>query len=83
MAMQKRQPKPRTGKKNRFYVKDLETIDYDEIDYKNVELLRLIISNYAKILPGSRTGATARMQRKLANAVKRARFMALVPYTRR
>ncbi len=82
MAMH-RSPKPRTGRKNRFYVKDLESLNYEEIDYKHVELLRLIISNYAKILPGKRTGAHARMQRKLANAVKRARFLALLPYTRR
>ncbi len=70
------------SKRNRFYVKDLESLNYDEIDYKHVELLRLIISNYSKILPGKRTGAHARMQRQLANAVKRARFMGLVPYTR-
>lgn len=78
MIMQKN----RTGKRNRYYVKALESLNYDEIDYKNVELLRLIMSNYAKILPGKRTGAHARMQRQLSTAVKRARFMALVPYTR-
>ncbi|EKD78219.1 MAG: 30S ribosomal protein S18 [uncultured bacterium] len=79
MIMQKRTG---TGKRNRFYVKALESLNYEEIDYKHVELLRLIVSNYAKILPGKRTGAHARMQRQLSNAVKRARFMALLPYTR-
>lgn len=86
MAMQKHTGTSKHGgttKRNRFYVKDLEALNYDEIDYKHIELLRLIISNYAKILPGKRTGAHARMQRQLANAVKRARYMALVPYTRR
>jgi len=79
-TMQKRHSKPRAV---RYHVKDLETLDFKDIDYKNVELIRQIISNYAKILPGNRTGATAKMQRKLSQAVKRARFMALLPYIRR
>ncbi len=76
--MQKRSLPP----KQRFYVKELEQLNYDEIDYKNVELLRRVMSNYSKILPGKRTGAHARMQRKLAQAIKRARTMALLPFTR-
>lgn len=75
-------PNKRPNKRNRFHVKELESLNYEEIDYKNVELLRLVTSNYAKIFSGKRTGAHARMQRQLANAVKRARFMALLPYTR-
>lgn len=67
---------------HRFYVKELEALNYDEIDYKNVELLRRVMSNYSKILPGRRTGAHARMQRKMANAIKRARYLALLPYHR-
>jgi small subunit ribosomal protein S18 len=58
-------------------------IDVDDIDYKNIELLRKVISNYAKILPAKRTGANAKLQRKLAGAVKRARFMALLAFTKR
>ncbi|MFA6475024.1 MAG: 30S ribosomal protein S18 [Patescibacteria group bacterium] len=77
-----RQPQPRTGKRNRFYVKALESLNYDEIDYKNVEMLRLVMSNYFRILAGNRTGAHARMQRKLATAIKRSRTMALLPFTR-
>lgn len=55
----------------------------EAIDYKNLNLLRQIISNYAKVLPAKRLGTTAKMQRKLAREVKRARFMALLPYVRR
>lgn len=53
-----------------------------DIDYKNVALLRRITSNYAKILPAKRVHTTAKMQRKFAREIKRARFMALLPYTR-
>lgn len=76
--MQRRTP----PSKQRFYVKELEQLNYDEIDYKNVELLRRVMSNYAKIFPGKRTGAHSRMQRRLALAIKRARTMALLPYHR-
>ncbi|MBI2415270.1 MAG: 30S ribosomal protein S18 [Candidatus Kerfeldbacteria bacterium] len=58
-------------------------ITIEDIDYKNLELLRRVISNYAKIFSGQRLGVNAKLQRKLAQAVKRARFMALIPYTRR
>ena len=40
-------------------------------------------SNYAKILPAKRMGTCAKHQRKLATAVKRARYMGLLPYTNR
>lgn len=53
-----------------------------EVDYKNTELLRRFINSYFKILPPKRTGTCAWHQRKLATAVKRARVMALVPFTR-
>lgn len=74
--------RPSSPKQHRFYVKELESLNYNEIDYKNIELLRRVMSNYMKILPGKRTGAHNRMQRKLANAIKRARYMALVQYVR-
>jgi small subunit ribosomal protein S18 len=74
--------RPVHPKQHRFYVKELETLNYDEIDYKNIELLRRVMSNYQKILPSKRTGAHNRMQRKFANAIKRARYMALVQYVR-
>ena len=50
------------------------------IDYKDVELLKKFISAYGKILPRRLTGTSARYQRILAVAIKRARQMALLPY---
>ena len=54
-----------------------------EIDYKNSELLRHFISAQAKIMPRKRSHLCAKHQRHLAAAIKRARFMALIPITSR
>ena len=54
----------------------------DEIDYKNADLLRRFMSSYNKILPRKKRGTCAKHQRKLAQAIKRARYMALLPYVR-
>ncbi|UUD36626.1 30S ribosomal protein S18 [Mycoplasmopsis citelli] len=51
------------------------------LDYKNVELLSKYVSANGQIKSKSNTGACAKHQRKLATAIKRARFMALMPYT--
>ena len=51
------------------------------IDYKNPELLKLFITSTGKILPRRITGVNARNQRKLRNAILRARQIALLPYT--
>lgn len=53
----------------------------DEIDYKNVEKLKKYISDKGKILPRRVTGNCARHQRKVTEAVRRARHIALLPYT--
>jgi small subunit ribosomal protein S18 len=50
------------------------------IDYKDTESLKKMISGNGKILSRKRTGATAMEQRMIARAVKRARYMALLPY---
>jgi small subunit ribosomal protein S18 len=50
------------------------------IDYKDTESLKKMISGNGKILSRKRTGATAMEQRMLAKAVKRARYMSLLPY---
>ncbi len=55
----------------------------NDIDYKDLRNMQRFISGYSKILPRKRTGVCAKHQRKLAEAVKRARYMALVPYTTR
>ncbi|MFA4028881.1 MAG: hypothetical protein GDYSWBUE_001346 [Candidatus Fervidibacterota bacterium] len=56
----------------------MEKVSY--IDYKNVARLRRFISEKGKILPRRQTGVCARHQRQLAVAIKRARYMALLPY---
>ncbi|MDD4532603.1 MAG: 30S ribosomal protein S18 [Bacilli bacterium] len=50
------------------------------IDYKDVELLKKFISPNGKITPRRITGTSAKYQRQLAIAIKRARFMALLPF---
>jgi small subunit ribosomal protein S18 len=50
------------------------------IDYKDVDLLLRFITDKGKILPRRITGTSARYQKLLANAIKRARFMALLPF---
>ena len=52
-----------------------------ESDYKDVGLLRQYVTETGKIIPARTTGTSARYQRQLALAVKRARFLALLPYT--
>ncbi|TDQ38358.1 30S ribosomal protein S18 [Aureibacillus halotolerans] len=50
------------------------------IDYKEVDLLKRFVSERGKILPRRVTGTSAKYQRKLTAAIKRARQMALLPY---
>jgi small subunit ribosomal protein S18 len=51
-----------------------------EIDYKNHQLLYRFTSSYAKIVPRRKSGVCTKHQRKLAEAIKRSRFMALLAY---
>ncbi|MGH2524274.1 MAG: 30S ribosomal protein S18, partial [Anaerolineales bacterium] len=51
-----------------------------QINYKNVEVLRQLINERGKIRPRRQTGASARFQRRIAVAIKRARHMALLPF---
>lgn len=52
-----------------------------DIDYKEADLLRRFINFYGKILPKKRTGTCSKHQRKLAISIKRARVMAILPFT--
>ena len=52
-----------------------------EIDYKDLETLKAYISETGKIVPSRITGTKAKYQRQLAKAIKRARCLALIPYT--
>ena len=53
----------------------------DEIDYKDLNTLKQYITENGKIVPSRITGTKAQYQRQLSSAVKRARFLALLPYT--
>lgn len=52
-----------------------------EIDYKDLNTLKNYITETGKIVPARITGTSTRYQRQLATAVKRARYIALLPYT--
>ena len=64
-----------------FFKKRLSPIKPGEpIDYKDVDLLKKFITERGKILPRRLTGLTAKQQRDLTTAVKRARIVALLPF---
>lgn len=52
-----------------------------EVDYKDIAILKDFINENGKIIPARITGTKARYQRQLGIAIKRARFLALLPYT--
>jgi small subunit ribosomal protein S18 len=60
----------------RFTVEKIE-----EVDYKDVEILKDFIAENARIMPARITGTKTHYQRQLSTAIKRARFLALMPYT--
>ena len=51
-----------------------------DVDYKNVDVMKKYINESGKMLPRRVTGACAKHQREIAKQVKRARFVALIPY---
>ena len=65
----------RGGRRPQVQFKDLE------VDYKNLDSLRQFIGETGKIVPSRITGTKAKYQRQLATAVKRSRYLALLPYT--
>ncbi|MAC67241.1 MAG: 30S ribosomal protein S18 [Proteobacteria bacterium] len=60
----------------RFSGKNPETVDY-----KNIDLLKDFVSETGKIIPARITGTSAKFQRQLTVAIKRARFLALLSFT--
>lgn len=52
-----------------------------QIDYKDLDVLKDFIQENGKIMPARLTGTKAKYQRQMSTAIKRARFLALVPYT--
>ncbi|MDD5109961.1 MAG: 30S ribosomal protein S18 [Patescibacteria group bacterium] len=53
------------------------------VDFKDIQLLRRYTSSYGKIVPRRKSGVCTKHQRKLATAIKRARILALLPFTTR
>lgn len=66
-------------KRRKFCRFSAEKIEW--IDYKDVDLLKDFITENAKIMPARITGTGTGYQRQLSTAIKRARFLALMPYT--
>jgi len=66
-------------KRKKFCRFTAEKIEW--IDYKDVDLLKDFVTDTGKIIPARLTGTKARYQRQLQDAIKRARFLALLPYT--
>ncbi len=66
----------RNKKYSRFVFKKMKYIDY-----KDINLLKDFISECNKIIPSRITGISSKYQRKLSIAIKRARYLALLPYT--
>jgi small subunit ribosomal protein S18 len=60
----------------RFTAENVETIDY-----KDLAVLKAYVTETGKIVPSRITGTKARYQRQLAQAIKRARYLALLPYS--
>ena len=53
-----------------------------EIDYKNIDLLKKYITKFGKIVPSYYSGVCLKNQKKLSQAIKRARIMALIPFVK-
>ncbi len=53
----------------------------DEIDYKDLNTLKSYVSESGKIIPSRISGTKTRYQRQLSTAIKRARYLALIPYS--
>ncbi len=68
----------RRGRRKKSCYFTVNKISY--IDFKDVELLKKFVSDRGKILPRRQTGTTAKYQRELTIAIKRARQIALIPF---
>jgi small subunit ribosomal protein S18 len=67
----------------RFRRKKFAHLEGADIDYKDLGLLKAYVTETGKIVPSRITGTKSHYQRQLSTAVKRARFLALLPYTDR
>lgn len=69
------------GRRPRRKIAAIRAADAKYVDYKDVMTLRRYMSDRGKILPRRVTGNSAKVQRAIAQAIKRARELALLPYT--
>ncbi len=79
-------PRKRTKARTRTKKKDPIFVDGERprpmfVDYKDVELLKKLINRHGRIVGRRKTGCSAASQHAVTRAIKRARFMALLPYT--
>lgn len=75
---QAREPRLRNRKRRKVSFLTIEKID--RVDYKDVQLLKRFLNDQGKILPARNTGNTAKQQRMISRAIRRAREMALLPF---
>jgi small subunit ribosomal protein S18 len=75
----KRKPRIKVKKKDPIFVDGVRPRPMF-VDYKDVELLKKLINRHGRIVSRRKTGCTAISQHAVAQAIKRARFMALLPY---
>ena len=71
---------PKIGQKRQKYCR-FRKFGIKHIDYKDIDLLKDFITETGKIVPSRITGTKARYQRQLTTAIKRARYLALLPYS--
>jgi small subunit ribosomal protein S18 len=85
MSAEKKTARPAAGGPRRSFFRRRKTCPFKaknapEIDYKDIKLLGRYISERGKIVPSRITAVSQKAQRKLAREIKRARFLALLPY---
>jgi small subunit ribosomal protein S18 len=68
-----------TNNKECYFTKN----NINHIDYKDVDILKKFLNPHARMISRKRTGTSAKYERQLANAIKRARFMGLLPFVSR
>ncbi|RAP34177.1 30S ribosomal protein S18 [Candidatus Marinamargulisbacteria bacterium SCGC AG-439-L15] len=74
------QSKPKVNRRRRKRPCFFTANNYEVIDYKDINLLKRFVTDRGKIAPRRTTGLTAKWQRKLAQAIKRARYACLLPH---
>lgn len=75
--MSDKEEKPRASRRSSLLANDKTLV----IDYKNPQLLKAFLTDRGKVVPARISGVSARQQRQITKAVKRARMLALIPYT--